>query len=260
MNIEWKTFSGQTTGDVRYIAEFAMPQLQRTRKIWIYLPPKYTLTKDRYPVIYMHDGQNLFSPDTAYSGDWAVAQSLERLCSDGATRGAIVVGIESDEHRDTELVTLTDDCARYLQFIIFTLKPYIDQNFRVLPWRENTAIMGSSYGGQTAIFAALKHPEIFGMVGAFSPSWHVTAAVVAAHSKQYPIKYFICAGTTEGEWVARNILKNYTPGFTPNYQLVAQALEAQGQTVRLDVDDYGAHNEQYWARKFPQAYQYLFAD
>ena len=258
MNIELKTFSGLTAGDVRYIEAFTIPQLNRTRKIWIYLPPEYSQGENKFPVIYMHDGQNLFSPDTAYSGHWAVSDSLERLCSDGKTRGAIVVGIESDAHRETELVTLTDDCERYLQFIVTTLKPYIDSNFRVLPWRESTAIMGSSYGGQTAIFAALKHPEIFGLVGAFSPSWHVTAAVVAEYAKQYPIKYFICAGAVEGEWVARNILRNYTPGFTPNYKLVAQALEAQGQEVRLDVDDYGAHIEQYWARKFPQAYQYLF--
>ena len=118
--------------------------------------------------------------------------------------------------------------------------------------------MGSSYGGQAAIFAALEYPEIFGLVGAFSPSWYVTPEVVARYGRKYPIRYFVNSGTMECTWVAKNILRNYSSDYVPNVVGVARALREQGQEVRLDIDEDGYHGEGYWALKFPEAYLHLF--
>ena len=129
MQYELKKYYGRVLGDVRYIENFAIPELGRNRKIWLYLPRGYERSTLHYPVIYMHDGQNIFSPDTAFGGEWEVDDTIERLISEDRTKGAIVVGIESDAYRECELVNTHTDCAKYLQFIVRTLKPYIDSHF-----------------------------------------------------------------------------------------------------------------------------------
>ena len=86
-------------GNVKIIDAFLMPQLDRTRRLWIYLPPNYDASDARYPVLYMHDGQNIFDKATSYSGEWEIDETLERLFATGESTGTIVVGIDNGAER-----------------------------------------------------------------------------------------------------------------------------------------------------------------
>ncbi|MFA6074464.1 MAG: alpha/beta hydrolase-fold protein [Negativicutes bacterium] len=252
--IELLSYVGGVIGNVKIIEKFMMPQLSRERKIWIYLPRNYDESKIDYPVLYMHDGQNLFAPETSFCGEWSVDDTLEALSRENCDRGIIVVGIESGTFRNQELSPGCIDCDHYVDFIVETLKPYIDANFRTCINREQTGIMGSSFGGQTSIYAALKYPAVFGLVGALSPSLYLTADTVICHPIDQTIKCYICAGESEAAHCDFDIATR----FTPNVCEVANALKDCGHNVKLIIDEDGQHNEAYWARKFPEAYEYLF--
>jgi hypothetical protein len=133
--------------------DMAMPQLGRTRRIWVYLPPDYGAAGKKYPVIYMQDGQNVFDRATSFAGEWGVDETLTRLAAQGDA-GAIVVAINNGErNRNEEFHPINPDTGRpgraddYLAFIVSTLKPLIDRAFATKPDRANTAIMGASSGG-----------------------------------------------------------------------------------------------------------------
>jgi enterochelin esterase-like enzyme len=154
---------------------FAIPQLGRTRKIWLYLPEGYAISKKKYPVLYMHDGQNIFDNFTAPYGEWGVDECLDSLVESGR-QPSIVVGIENDSHRMNEYNPCNHDefgkgeGNEYVDFIATTLKPYIDKHYRTLSSKENTIIAGSSMGGLISYFAMLKYPNVFAKAGVFSPS------------------------------------------------------------------------------------------
>lgn len=162
------------------------------RKISIWLPPSYHNSKQSFPVLYMHDGQNVFDPATSYTGiDWGVDEAITKLSADGEIPEAIVVGIWNTEARWREYMPraiydqlpqeiqqaaatdyggapLSDD---YLRFIVEELKPYIDQHYRTLSDATHTSIMGSSMGGLISFYALTEYPEVFGRAGALSTHW-----------------------------------------------------------------------------------------
>ncbi len=162
----------------------------RPRTLRIMLPDGYDADLEkRYPVLYMHDGQNLFDP-SAYSGySWDVARTLDRLQAKGETGGVIVVGIDNgDDHRICEYsqtigpraakriekhfkgIPLVAEGGAYGDWIVDTLKPSIDARFRTLPGQSTTGIAGSSCGANISLTIALAHPKTFGIVGVFSPA------------------------------------------------------------------------------------------
>lgn len=162
------------------------------RNVTIWLPPGYDSARRRYPVIYMHDGQNIFEPGHAYGGqEWGVDEALVRMMADGRTHGAIVVGIWNTDRRGREYLptkvaaslspvsralvetthggpSVADD---YLRFIVRELKPRIDRSYRTRPGRADTSIMGSSMGGLISLYALGEYPEVFGAAGAVSIHW-----------------------------------------------------------------------------------------
>jgi glycogen operon protein len=170
-------------GTLNMIEGVASPQLGNQRDILIYLPPGYDQSETRYPVIYMHDGQNLFDEATAYGGEWQVDETMEALSRAGYP--AIVVGIPNlAKQRIDEYGPFPDarhgrgKGDQYLAFIVETLKPDIDQQFRTLPDRLHTGIMGSSMGGLISLYALFRYPEIFGFAGVMSPSlWFAERAI-----------------------------------------------------------------------------------
>lgn len=163
------------------------------RTVQVYLPAAYAAQPDqRFPVIYMHDGQNLFDPATAFIGvDWGVHEALEKLFAAGRARPAIIVGIWNTPQRraeyfpDKAFAQLADDAlrahvisnygapcgGRYLEFIVFELKPFIDRRYRTLPGRDDTFIMGSSMGGLISLYALCEYPQVFGGAGCLSTHW-----------------------------------------------------------------------------------------
>ena len=171
------------------------------RDVDIWLPPGYGDDPDaRYPVLYMHDGQNLFDPALSYTGvDWGVDEAMTRLIQSGRIPPAIVVGIWNTPARFPEYMPrkpvppqglefgpgngpplpverIASDA--YLRFLVEELKPRIDATFRTRPGRDDTAIAGSSMGGLISIYAAAEYPDVFGQVGAVSTHWPVGDGLV----------------------------------------------------------------------------------
>ena len=153
---------------------FFMPQLNRTRRIWIYLPPSYRATKIYYPVLYMHDGQNLFDNATSYSGEWGIDEYLDSIFTLGK-KEVIVVGIDNGlSKRMNEYNPYSfrqygkGEGDEYVDFLVKNLKPFIDKHYRTLPGKKDTYIAGSSMGGLISLYAVLKYPAVFGGAGIFS--------------------------------------------------------------------------------------------
>jgi metallo-beta-lactamase class B len=134
---------------------FAMPQLERTRRIWLYLPPGYAASTRRYPVLYMHDGQNLFDAATSFAGEWGVDETLDSLHALGDP-GVIVVGIDNGRMKRMDEYTPWHNTRygggegdAYVDFLTQTLKPYVDAHYRTLAERVHTGVAGSSMGGRS---------------------------------------------------------------------------------------------------------------
>ncbi|MBK8920634.1 MAG: T9SS type A sorting domain-containing protein [Saprospirales bacterium] len=252
--------TGATTGVTILDNSFYLPQLSRTRRIWIYLPPDYQATTKKYPVLYMHDGQNLFDPMTSFAGEWGIDESLTELSRQG-DHGCIVVGIDNGGvYRFDEYSPWANQLYgggqgdEYISFIVKTLKPYIDEHFRTLPDRQHTGIMGSSMGGLVSMYAVMEYQHIFSKAGIFSPAFWFAgdnpANQVLATGKRNPLKVYFLAGGKEPAYVAQDM------------QEVADAMFEVGfetPEVSIHVPADGQHAEWFWKREFPEAYKWLFA-
>jgi len=235
---------------------FYMPQLNRYRRIWIYLPPSYKQTKNKnYPVLYMHDGQNLFNEQTAFSGEWGVDECLDSLAQI-LNKDCMVVGIDNGgDKRMTEYNPYDDDKygkgegKQYLDFIAKTLKPYIDSNYRTLKDANHTFIAGSSMGGLISMYALVQYPDVFGTAGVFSPSFWLTPQLykdVAAVKWQKKLRIYFYAGEKESATMIRDMQKMF------NIIKDKNCCHVDDITFPL-----GQHNEKYWRMEFDDFYRWL---
>jgi predicted alpha/beta superfamily hydrolase len=238
--------------------DFYMPQLNRTRRIWVYFPPDYETSGLSYPVLYMHDGQNLFDATTSFAGEWEVDEALNELAQQGK-HVPLVVGIDNGgSNRIDEYTPWANsqygggDGDNYLQFIVETLKPYIDQQYRTLPGRESTGIMGSSIGGLISHYGSIKYQDIFSKAGLFSPSyWFSDSAWIFTHEtgKQQDLRFYQLCGTNESS------------GMVGDMQRMNDSLIIIGfsqDKVFKKVVAGGQHNEKLWREAFGEAYNWLF--
>ena len=239
---------------------FFMPQLNRYRKVWIYLPPDYYTTTKTYPVLYMQDGQNLFDNSTSFSGEWQVDEALNTLHSQG-NYGAIVIGIDNGgSERLNEYSPWVNPTygggqgELYTQFVGETLKPYIDSNFRTRPQAQYNALIGSSMGALISTYGAVKYPNLFSKVGVFSPAfWFARTSlnnyIVNTTNDVSNLRlYFVCG-------------QNESSDMVPDMHTVKNNLTSKGvatSNTLTKVDSDGAHTETYWRREFPAAYLWLF--
>ncbi|MBK8555192.1 MAG: alpha/beta hydrolase [Lewinellaceae bacterium] len=186
---------------------FYIPQLDRTRRIWVYLPPDYASSGKNYPVLYMHDAQNLFDAATSFSGEWEVDESLNLLFQQG-DYGCIVVGIDNGgTHRLDEYSPWVNtqygggEGELYVDFMVNTLKPHIDSLYRTLPGRQATGIMGSSMGGLISMYALSERQDVFSKAGIFSPAFwfagNEPANHVASSTKEGDVRVYFLAGGDE---------------------------------------------------------------
>ena len=183
------------TGSVTRHADFVSRHVY-TRHVDVWCPPGYADQPDRrYPVLYMHDGQNLFDPAFALGGiDWGMHETTARLIREKRIPAPIVVGVWNTplrwrEYMPQKALELPAAGAvlprflelaggppisdRYLKFLVEELKPVIDATYRTLPDQQHTFIMGSSMGGLISLYAALEYPQVFGGVGCISGHWPV---------------------------------------------------------------------------------------
>lgn len=258
----WENMNSTAAPNVHLLdADFFMPQLNRNRRILIYLPPDYETTLKRYPVLYMHDGQNLFDDNTSFSGEWEVDESLNQLHGQG-DYGCIVVGIDNggglrlDEMAPWVNATYNEGGggAQYMDFIVETLKPYVDANFRTFTGRDYTAIMGSSMGGLISQYGVMEHQNVFSKAGIFSPAYWFNDPQIFDHS----------ANTTKSSSMR---IYQYAGQLEDNGSVVADV--NQMETVLLgngfgvgelykSFNPNGEHSEPFWREEFPAAYQWLF--
>src|SRR5947209_8068748 len=149
-----------------------------SRPITIYLPPGYERGEARYPVLYMHDGQNLFEPERAFipGQHWRLDEAADAAINARAAEPMILVGVDHGGPARIDEYTPTRDesrqaggkAAEYAQMLIEELKPLIDSRYRTHP--DDTTTGGSSLGGLVSLYLGLTHPKVFRKVGAMSPS------------------------------------------------------------------------------------------
>lgn len=235
---------------------FVMPQLGRTRKIWIYLPKNYNLLRNKYfPVLYMHDGQNLFNEQTAFAGEWGVDECLDSL-QQKLNKDCIVVGIDNGGDKRMNEYNPYDNKKYgqgegdlYLDFIVQTLKLFIDSHFRTQKDRQHTFIAGSSMGGLISMYAIKKYPDVFGAAGVFSPSFWITPQLYTdLQNTKWKDTHtiFFYAGKKEGD------------DMVPDMQYIEELLSGTKyfNTTEL-IYPLGQHKEEYWRKAFPVFYQKL---
>lgn len=250
-----------TTANVKILSEnFKIPQLNTTRKIWIYLPPDYQTSNKKYPVIYMQDGQNLFDDFTSFSGEWNVDETLNQIFSETG-QSAIVIGIDNGgASRLSEYSPWNNEKYQtkgigdlYLEFLTKTLKSYVDKTYRTQKQASKNLVMGSSMGGLISLYAASKYPTIFGKAGIFSPAfWFVSKDLKNyLHRNQNNLKnskFYFVAGKNEDETMAPEIE-------TVNELLLKKSVPEKNIVVKIDED--GTHSEDYWRRELKQALIWL---
>ncbi|UPL50424.1 alpha/beta hydrolase-fold protein [Hymenobacter sublimis] len=238
---------------------FPMPQLGRTRRVWMYLPSDYaSAPTKRYPVLYMHDGQNVFDACTSFSGEWGIDETLSQLQQQGLdATGCLVVAVDNGgSERLNELSPWKNpeygggQGNEYVDFLARTLKPYIDANYRTLSGREFTGIAGSSMGGLISTYAALKYPQVYSKVGVFSPAfWFAKDSLFAYLRPRRPqpnTQFYFVSGTTESETMV------------PLMKAVHDTLARAGAGVQYTTPADGKHTEWFWKREFPAAYRWLY--
>jgi predicted alpha/beta superfamily hydrolase len=255
------------------------PQLRNRRTVDVYLPRSYASGR-RYPVVYMHDGQNLSDPATAFAGTWDLDGALDRLSSAGLE--AIVVGVHNTgDARLGEYSPFPDrrhgggEADAYLEFLTATLKPRIDRVFRTRVARDETAILGSSMGGLVSLYAYFRFPSFFGRAGAMSPSiWFGQGAILdfIHDARMSRGRLYLDVGTGEGAGTVRDARRLGRLLVRKGFRRHSRSLRsgegrrspergggAPAMTLRY-VEDAGArHTEAAWAWRLEGALEFLLA-
>jgi predicted alpha/beta superfamily hydrolase len=241
---------------------FFIPQLKRNRRVWVYLPPSYDNSTRKYPVLYMHDGQNVFDDATSFSGEWGVDEALDTLGI--KYKESIVVGIDNGgDKRLNEYCpydfnlngvaannkTNVGEGGKYVDFLVKTLKPFIDKKYRTLKDARNTFTAGSSMGGLISMYAVLKYPKVFGAAGVFSPAFWVGPKIfddIKTKGKKVKAKIYFYAGDEEGETMVPMTIRAFNEMHRVSKSKMAAVIRSGGK-----------HNEPRWRIEFPLFYEWL---
>ncbi len=238
--------AGQITGKVEYYKNFEIDGL-KPRDIIIWLPPDYEKeTNMRYPVLYMHDGQNIFDPRTSNTFiDWQVDETADSLIRKGEIEPIIIVGMNNTDDRSTEYSD-TPLGRLYMKFIIEKVKPFVDSKYRTLTDAKNTAVAGSSMGGLISMMCAWEHPEVFSKAACFSPAFKYSKIdyvkkVLEYSGKKKEITLYIDNGGIDLD-----------AQLLPGVNEMVSALEQKGFLIDKDlfvyIDKTATHNEAAWAK------------
>ena len=250
---------------------FYIPQLDRHRKVWIYLPDDYTTSGKRYPVLYMHDGQHLFDEATSQGRIGPIEWGVDEVI-DSATAKCIVVAINHQADYSDRVPEFyfrpnedypTVEGPQYLAFIAETLKPYVDAHYRTLSDKANTALAGSSMGGLITFYGGLAYPEVFGTLGVFSPSiWldhgnienELTTLTNIANI--HTQRYYFYAGTSENRRKPDGTFVHMNADVQRATSLLRKAADPE---IERSVREEGRHGALYWREAFPAFYQWFIA-
>jgi len=258
----------EITGDFDFIKNFKSKILGNERDIIVLLPPSY---KDktarqkilkRYPVLYMHDGNNLFDPNTSFQGvDWSVDEACDKLYKESAITEMIVVAIYNNSARMSEYTPFKDSAHgggegdKYLRFLIEELMPYINLKYRTLTDAKNTAIGGSSLGGLISLYAAAKYSDKFSKAIVMSPSiWWAGGKIIdfvaGARLDDAKTRLWLDMGQAEGE-EGLSYARRFNSEFKKNYP----GFKSYCYKEFPDAP----HNETAWRARIALPLKYMFA-
>ncbi len=236
------------------------PQLNQDRGYRVFLPRGYGQHPDRrYPVLYMHDGQNVF--EQGAFGSWGAAETVRDLQAAGVMREVIVVALDNaGQSRIVNYVPPSDRfgrCDDYAAYIAETVKPFIDANYRTLTARDDTAVMGSSLGGIASMYMGYERSETFGKVGVVSPAWwyvpNFTGTIRAASAVE-GLRVYMDTGDSGSQnddyWNTLGVRDALVGGSPAEYVLDG--------TMGFVIGFGDSHNEAAWADRLPGALEYLF--
>ena len=264
------------TGERQVLQAFPSAHVP-ARQVEVWLPPGYGRdTTQRYPVLYLHDGQNVFDPATAFGGvDWGIDETMTRLIAERRVRPAIVVAVwnspaRAQEYMGAKLLPAGSSSftmgsglppmngplrsEAYLRFLTEELKPFIDRRFRTRPGREDTMVMGSSMGGLISLYALGEHPHVFGAAASLSTHWPAGDGAMlryleTAMPDPATHRVYLDHGT-------RGLDAAYGP-----YQARAEALFRakgyEGRQLMSRVVDGAEHNERAWRVRADEALRFL---
>lgn len=268
----WQAFAQEQqhtlTGDIRTHKNFHSRFLSPDRDIIVYLPHGYEKEKKkRYPVLYLHDGQNIFDGATSYipGMEWRVDETAQALIAAGEIRPLIIVGVYNTGVNRVDEYTPTKDAKvrqggkadLYGRMLVEELKPFIDAQYRTLRTSKETGLGGSSLGGLVSLYLGLKYPQVFGKLAVVSPSvwWDERKIVrdVQALKKRPRLRLWMDIGTKEGD----------TPeNATKDTRALRDALVAKGWKENSDLKYFEAegaeHNEKAWAERVAPMLKFLF--
>jgi predicted alpha/beta superfamily hydrolase len=251
-------------GRVRHIPRFVSRDLS-SRELVVYVPPGYDSSSDRYPVLYLQDGQNLFDPATAFAGqDWRADVTADDLIVQGEIEPTIIVGIYNTGVRRILEYTPTRDSRRmggkgerYAMLLAREVKPFIDAAFRTRRTVADTGVGGSSMGGLVSLQAGLLYPHVFGKLALLSPSvwWDQQAILKTIEGYRLTVRprIWLDAGTEEGD-APEHVIADLR-------KLRAALMEKgwrEGVDLRYSEVDGAGHHESAWAVRFGPVLQYLF--
>ncbi len=262
------------------LSGFESKVLGNTRDIFIRLPDSYATSADSYPVVYMHDGQNIFSPGGPF-GCWYVENAVKALTDAHAMKDVIIVGIGNTSARipeynygdfyDVNGAHQTGGVESYAQFVMTELMPCINEQFRTRTGPANTAIVGSSYGGMASLYFAWFHSDVFGMAGCFSSTlryldpttsqWLETPllrAIKESSGPKKPVRFWLYAGDREKLDPENDGMYNYAEW---TYSL-AHTLLGKGwvneDDLLFEIGRNETHSETSWSKYAGKPFQFFF--
>ena len=245
-------------------AAFRSRFLDRARDVVVYLPPSYAADHARrYPVLYMHDGQNLFDPETSYvrGQHWRLGEMADMLIAEGRVQPLIIVGVNHTgpgrlhEYTPTKDPRLGGGLGKaYGRLLVEELKPFIDARYRTRPGRDHTGLGGSSLGGLSTMYLGLRHSDVFGLLAVMSPSvWWGRRAILRYVAKARPrpdTRIWLDMGTAESRYGVADARK------------LRNALVKAGWREDVDLayaEPQGAtHSETAWAHRVGDVLHFLF--
>jgi predicted alpha/beta superfamily hydrolase len=258
-------------GNLR-LHEFPSEVFRNTRMLRVWVPPGYEAPENRvrrYPVLCLNDGQNLFDSATAFNGiAWRVGDTAERLIREGTIPPIIVVGIDhagSDRMKEylpycsLSPAMLFPQGKRYPAFLVREVMPFVSERYRVAPGAENMGLGGSSLGALISLYTAITRPGIFSRLLLESPSLFISKSRILRRSRvsrHWPARVFLAIGTREDGREDKN--RQVVEDVRTLEGIIRRARSEACLLVK--IDEGATHNENAWAKRFPEALAFLFGN
>ena len=251
-----------------YHHNFSSLILKNSRTIVVWLPPGYSQSNQHYPVLYLHDGQNLFEARDSLSGySWQADRTAASLIKENKIDKLLMVGIYHQDNRLWEYTPFADKDIggggeAYLDFVLQEVKPFIDKNYRTKPERSSTALAGSSLGGLISLYALFRYPDVFSKVGVMSPALYWCRGKIfrfistAGFSRHNDSKIYLDMGTREGD-----TLKSFANSIKLVRRLRKQLIGlgfTETESLFYLEDEGARHDEIAWANRFKNVLMFFF--